>query len=143
MKHLTRLTRAIVCGGVVCTKISSFSSIESHMVSPVHVSPTHLLPVFWHVPDRLPRLHVDKEIIILTTDNLSERFSFCTVVFGFTLCCTTLLLILVQPFSFACLCVVTVPATRFCIIIVSNQQSPPPIPFSPPRPLNHHFLMLF
>ena len=33
MKYLTRLTRAIVCGGVVCTKISSFSSIESHMVS--------------------------------------------------------------------------------------------------------------
>ena len=33
MKHFTRLTRAIVCREVVCTKISSFSSIESPKVS--------------------------------------------------------------------------------------------------------------
>ena len=32
-------------------------------------SPTRLLLIFWHVPDRLPYLHVDK-VIILATDNL-------------------------------------------------------------------------
>ena len=42
MKHLTRLMRAIVCGGVVCTKISSFSSTESHMVSTRGTSTVHV-----------------------------------------------------------------------------------------------------
>ena len=45
MQHSTRLTRAIVCREVVCTKISSFSSIESPKVSSIYVMATSHMPV--------------------------------------------------------------------------------------------------
>jgi hypothetical protein len=45
MKHSTRLTRAIVCREVVCTKISPFSSIESPKVSSIYVMATSHMPV--------------------------------------------------------------------------------------------------
>ena len=73
-------------------------------------SPTHLLAIFWHVPDRLLRLHVDK-VILLATDNLSKRFF---VRIGFTLCCTiTLLVVIGKPPSLVCFFIVAVTAPRF------------------------------
>ena len=58
MKRFTRLMRAIVCGEVVCTKISSFSSIESPKVSSIYVMATSHMPVTASVIRVRAHIHV-------------------------------------------------------------------------------------
>ena len=91
MKHLTRLTRAIVCGGVVCTRtqISSFSSIESPKVSQYqyqHHLRTNIIYYYAHLRGVYSKknstfIYLDTSWYCMLLTSINASSSSCTVVY--------------------------------------------------------------